>query len=328
MPKTAASSYRSIESALLKSLRRSRSQRTISDALGYKINQYHRWETGRVRLKWLDFVAICEISNINLSQILKNCLSLTTDPRNSAEIFKRLITGRSTQEVAPLLNISAIRVRRVANGELDFLMDEFLRGIDLLLGSLVPFLDLLCGPKFTDNLGPMFRNRLKELHMSYHRPYTVAVMSSLRLRQYQELPAHQPGYVARETGISLAEERDILRELEAAGCIKMVHNKYVVDRDGHINLSGDETKFYESAAYWFQTATDSCRQPHRRTPGATCGYNVFEISEEGFRLIEKKVYEFFGAVQSIIDNDPNPKDVVGCLTMASFRCRDQNKEPI
>lgn len=57
--------------SLIRGMRGSRTQLQMSQELGYKFNQWHKWESGQKAVSWEDFKKICANQNIALLQALQ-----------------------------------------------------------------------------------------------------------------------------------------------------------------------------------------------------------------------------------------------------------------
>lgn len=60
--------YEKLASEMIVSLRKDRSQKELSELLGYRFNQVGKWESGATRCSWNDFFLVCKINDICLEE--------------------------------------------------------------------------------------------------------------------------------------------------------------------------------------------------------------------------------------------------------------------
>src|SRR4051812_46163024 len=91
-----------IDREIVKALRGRRSQATLSRMLGYTFNQIYLWETGRRKIHWSDFSALCKVLNRPLDELIvqffqtqrrlpiNKVLSLSLGTKKQKDIAKEL----------------------------------------------------------------------------------------------------------------------------------------------------------------------------------------------------------------------------------------------
>ena len=86
--------------------------------------------------------------------------------------------------------------------------------------SALDFVAVFADPASLASTRAAWHDLQAQLRVAYDLPWSHAVLRALELSDYRRLPRHEPGFVARRSGISLRIEIDVLAALAAAHQIR------------------------------------------------------------------------------------------------------------
>lgn len=137
---------------LLKELRGSRTQAEMSKALGYKFNQYFKWESGTTEISFENFIQLCDYAHAPLLNILDSLLHYTEDRIEQKELLKQLLSYWCNNDEENFLKASSFSKSkwwRLKSGKSKLSLDDFLEIINIMARKKDPFLKLI-SKKFKD----------------------------------------------------------------------------------------------------------------------------------------------------------------------------------
>src|SRR5690606_32354698 len=122
--------------------------------------------------------------------------------------------------------------------------------------------------------------------LAYELPLSHAVLRSLELTGYRNLPQHSSRYLAEALGLSEQQVDHYLQELEAAGQAVRGESHYQVAEILTIDTREDPAKNRALKTFWAREAVE--RFAAASTDEATLfSFNLFAVSEAGFRRIRE-----------------------------------------
>jgi len=143
-------------------------------------------------------------------------------------------------------------------------------------------------------------------------------MRALELRDYQKLPAHEPGWIAARLGLSQAEEDQCLQALASAKLIERRKGRWqassnVLTVDTRQNpAAGRELK-----RHWAQVGMD--RLPALEPGGDDLfSYNLFTVSERDWQRVRELHIAYFQEVRRVIESS-HPAERVCLLNLQLLR---------
>jgi len=312
---------------LLRSLRGKRSQLALSRRLGYSFNQVGKWESGHTKIRWDEFVRLSGLCKSPLDQALTNHYKYKGTAANCDAIIKNLIgservstiakkTGFSRHSLAKWLKKSAFptvpemfRLLLLYRGGDDHLVS--------FIGSLVSSIDEL------PSIAPEYRQRVKQIELSYQHPWLAAVKDCLSLQSYQRLEKHREGFVSRCLRISTAEEKMALDFLTEVGVLTFSKGKYQVTgkklmfQENILDKEKDiEGNFRLREYWWSQALNHLISRP--AWSSLTFAFQTFTVSESAFRKIRALSVQYFSDVTKIIEEDEEPRTLLRVMNLCFF----------
>lgn len=105
-----------LKAELLKGLRGKRTQGAVSRRLGYEFNQVYRWESGKKRIKWNEFVNLSSACRRDLAKALAKSILYFGDIRRADLILMHLIGNKQASQVIKTLGLSRFSFQNWKSG--------------------------------------------------------------------------------------------------------------------------------------------------------------------------------------------------------------------
>lgn len=142
--------YLQLKKELLPHLRGRVPQKQVDKKLGLTFAKTYRWESGQTRLKWSDFIGICQVLKVPIEDVLGKSFSFHGDVTESALLVRHFFGTSTQKEISDALKFSRFILARWLKGAseptfeqmmalMDFASPGFLRFIELITdGTILP----------------------------------------------------------------------------------------------------------------------------------------------------------------------------------------------
>ena len=305
-----------VKRELLQALRGRRSQEQVSQRLGYGFNQVYRWESGKTRMGWSQFVEYCRVCHRPLAKALQ---FVGVEAVESRELVRGLVsTASRPSRLAAVVGVSRFTWSRWSTGRGEPTLDHVLRLIHVYFGLLPEFAARLLGeekqlPVIQDELD----RRARERRTLYATPEAGTVLAALELASYAKLRSHQDAWVAKAAGLDVADARASLQDLKRAGIIEAGdRGLYRVVRATHDTLT-DWPGYQRLCMHWKARGMARIKSL-TVAPVLTevAGYRVFAVSAPALRRIRDLTLRYYHDVRRELDRDTGPAEFVRVLDVS------------
>ena len=306
---------------LLVTLRGHRSQVQWSRWLGYRSNVAYSWEKGRRWPTAAETLRAARRAHIDVRQALVDFHGRApswlevhdpTTPDGVAAFLDDLRGQTTITELARIAGLSRYSVTRWLSAQTQPKLPDFLRLVEAASTRVVDLLACLVDPLSLPSVAPVWERLEARRRGAYEYPWTQAILRAVELEEYQVLPAHEPGWIARRLGIDDAEE---------ARCLAFLRDSEQLVWDGtHFRPATravDTRRTPEIGrrlkAHWARVAAD-------RVEAGAAGqfsYNVFTVSRVDFERIRELHLAYFHALRAIVA-DSAPDEVVAIANVQLF----------
>jgi transcriptional regulator with XRE-family HTH domain len=305
---------------LLVALRGRRSQVQWSRRLGYKSNVAYAWESGRRWPTGAETLRAASRSGVDVGEALVRFLgqrppwlgAQPTSRETVARLLDDLRGDAPIAQVARRAGVSRYSVTRWLAGQTEPRLPDFLRLIEGASLRLVDFVACLVDPEQLPELALTWRRLQARRQGAAQLPWTQAILRALELGPYRELPAHEPGFVARQLGVPLDIEEQGLRFLAETEQVSFTGTHYVPAASTVDTRLAPEVG-RELKVHWTEVAADRLRQG---APGQF-SYNVFCVSHADFERIRELHLAYYRALRAIV-GESQPADVVAVVNLQLF----------
>ena len=310
---------------LLVELRGHRSQVAWSRRLGYRSNVAYAWESGRRWPTAAETFRACARAGLDLRAAVRAFHGRAparldrTDLATPVGVARLLDGMRATLPIAELARragLSRYSVQRWVGGQTQPRLPDFLRVVEASSLRLADFIATLVNPLRMPSLAPLWERLEAHRRRAFELPWSGAVLRALELADYQRLPAHEPGWIARRLGIALDEERRCLEYLEATGQASRTGTR-IRPETLTVDTRAAPRIGQHLRMHWTRVATDRIA-----ADGAgQFSFNVFSVSRADYERIRQAHLEYFRTLRAIV-SESGPLEVVAVANVQLFELGD------
>ena len=314
--------YEQLAKEFLRALRGDRSQVAWSRRLGYRSNVAYTWEKGRRWPTAAEAFRAAERNGVDLDAALRKFFGAAspdwmdqynlTTARAVAALLDEMRGNTTIVELAKRTDISRYAISRWLTAQTEPRLPDFFR---LFEASSTRLLDLVCALANPDEL-PTVADQisLHELRRTgaYRLPWTQAILRSIELVAYEQLPAHKPGWIAQRIGIDMEQEAACLAFLQETGQVEWTGTHYT-GRTVAVDTRGRPEIGRRLKAHWTR---EGARRIDAGAPGQF-SYVVFSVSEDDFERIRELHLRYFNTLRGII-SESTPNEVVAVANVQLF----------
>jgi hypothetical protein len=315
VPARARVDYERTAAELLRALRGQRSQVAWSRRLGSRGNVAYSWESGRrfptaARTFWA-----AERAGIDVAAALARfyrtpaawlaSASLAT-PEGVARLLMDLRGQVPIGELALRAGRSRFSVSRWISGAAEPRLPDFLRLIEATSLRLLDFVEELVGAARLPSLALAWQELSAARRAAYEVPWSHAVLRALELEQYRDLPAHEPGWIARRIGIEPAMEAECLAMLEQSGQVARAGRHFVVANVRTVDTRQEPEASHRLKLWWAQVGVERLSNK----AAGMFSYNLFTVSESDYQRLCELHSNYFRQMRAIIERSEPAERVV------------------
>lgn len=288
----------------------------MSRRLGYTSNVLYTWESGRRSPSASAFFRLASRVGVDLEAGLRTVLSdrsaLFSDvrkPAGVAELVRSLLAEWPIVELAASVGADRTTVGRWVSGATEPKLPELLRIVETTTKRLFDFVAIFAEPASLSSTRGAYRDLLEQRRLAYELPWSHAVLRALETDHYRARPKHEPGLIARLTGISLAEEQRCLTALAQAKQIHRRRGRWVLARVLTVDTRPSEADNRRLKQHWAEVALERLRT-HTAPENALFSFNLFAVDAHDFERIRRLHVEYFQRIREIVSASTGPDRVV------------------
>lgn len=297
--------YPQLAAELIRALRGKRSQTALSRRLGYKTNILYIWEAQKGAPTGAGFLQLAERVGVDVRAALAHFYRTPppwlsreepTSVAGVAALLEDLRGATSLVETARQLRVSRYALARWSHGEAEPRLPDFLQLVEVSSLRLLDFVASFVDPALVPCLAARWQELQAARRAAYDRPWSHAVLRALELEQYQALPQHEPGWIARQLGFERAEEDDCLALLASTGQIELSAGKWRIRQALTIDTRRDPEAARRLKSWWAQVGNDR----FLAEADGVFSYNLFGVSNADLKRIEALQRAYFRELRSIV----------------------------
>jgi len=314
--------YSRLAAELIRALRGKRSQSALSRRLGYKTNVLYIWEAQKGAPTGAGFLQLAQRVGIDVRHALEQFYRKSPpwlashDPTSVPGVAALLddLRGASTLvDTSGKLRVSRFALARWLRGEAEPRLPDFLELIEVTSLRLLDFVAALVDPLHVPSLAARWQELQAARRAAYQRPWSHAVLRALELRQYRELPAHEPGWLGRMLGLDRAEEEACLELLADTGQIELRQKKWRVCQVLTVDARKDPEAARHLKAWWARVGNERLLA---QAEGAF-SYHLFGVSNADLERIEALQWAYLRELDNIVAQS-EPVENVAVLNLQLF----------
>jgi transcriptional regulator with XRE-family HTH domain len=314
--------YSRVAAQLLRALRGARSQTAASRRIGQRSNVLYAWESGRRWPTAARFLHFAERMRVDVRGAIVRfygrepawlALAAPATPKGVAAMLDDLRGERSVAELARAAGKTRSAVSRWLSGRTELRLPDFLRLLEASSLRLLDFVAELCEPARIPALAARWKALEAARKLAYDAPWTHAVLRALELREYQELRAHQPGWIAARLGIAREQEDASLTLLQDSGQIGKRDGRFVPNAVTTVDTRRD-ARAERSLKRW--TTSMALERVDAESDGLF-STNLFTVSARDFARLQDLQRAHFRQIRAIIA-ESEPAERVAILNVQLF----------
>lgn len=295
--------YRSVAQELVRALRGRRSQVAVSRRLGFTTNVLYTWESGRSSPQVGEFLRFTARVGKPIDEAViafyRTRPAWLTPGLGPREIALEWLRDQRRQvqlvQISRATGFSRFALRRWFGGEAEPRLHEYLAVLDTCSRRIVDFLAAFVDPATLPSAKEAYIVQTLARQAAYERPWSHAVMRVLETEDYRALPAHQPGWIARRLGISLAEESESLELLSRSRQIQLLEGRYQPVVQTAIDLRAGHAAARALSAWWVSVAAERAKEAE-----GMFAYNVCGLSRRDLDRIQALQVDYMKQVRAIV----------------------------
>ena len=327
-PTSPESTYQKIAEELLVSIRGAKTQRELSEELGYSFNQVGKWESGATRLKWDEFIDMSHRLGLNADDHLSYFFcaedfmpdpAVDTDPAwvRSLKIVYHIFASEN-------LPWPKKTMKRWENGDSAPALADVLRMLDsrpaLMLGWLTRFVDCSKVPSLEEKLDQL----VSRIDLVAEDPICVYVNAALKLDVYRNLARHDDKVLCEHATCSIEELHQVLKKMLSHEIISFDGFKYQPCPFDFSFSSSRNLKIRTLTKYTTELAAKRYpllpvpQPPGKMRNGARGSVRVTAVSVKASNEIQDLILKFHNDVAQVIAHDRDEKTGVQIVLVHSF----------
>jgi DNA-binding phage protein len=226
-------------------------------------------------------------------------------PEGVAQLLSELRGDVSLVELARRSGHSRFSIARWLSGAAEPRLPELLSLIEAMTFRLLDFLSCFTSIERLPSVADTFRDLETARKTAYDVPWSHAVLRALELSDYQALPRHRAGWLAKRLGITREEEQRCLGALATAGQIKLHEGRWVPDETRTVDTRVHPARGRRLKAEWLKVAL----QRLEAGVSGTFGYNLMAISRADLARLREMHLAYFRSMQALVA-DSSPSECV------------------
>ena len=296
--------YISLQTDLVKILRGRRTQDYLNKKMSYQFNQVHKWETGKVRISWLEFIKLCQVGEKDLSGTMKACFSYSGSLKNSANLVQHFTANHKKTEIVAELNISRSTLSRWLNGVLIPDAVQFFQLMHLYSSDFFFFVEELAGSRNIPSLKAELDKEHAYLKAYEKYPWLSVLLSALDITSYRDNPT--TSQLAKICKLPVSSVKEAVEDLVSAGLLVWNGKQWTAEIQ-KINFRGSRTGTRQVGRYVYE----------RTLQGYPCAFGnedmryswkIFSLNRTQYDVMIQKYTEFFNELGQFINKGQENTD--------------------
>ncbi len=315
--------YQKIQDEILNHLLRGKNTIVLSRKLGYNYNQIQRWLDHSKKLRWSEFVDLCEYLKIDLGHILEQVVGISVlNKADTKKLFVKLLLAEKSSPKQKIKSStksrSSIYRRQRALVQPTFL--EILDVFDKKSGRLKRFINQL--KSFHKE------SALKSIRSPFSVPWFGVVSAALAHSDHLALPEYSKTWISEKVGLSgkeVQEGIDIMLENELIRW-NGKHFEPTQARTIVVNHQRSQEDFDRSLKFWLERCLRRVDRPskeNRSDESFSAVFRTFRSDKKNIETINLWIKELEEKVHNLLAESPEPKDEIRCFIWSHFAVNEK-----
>jgi transcriptional regulator with XRE-family HTH domain len=306
--------FYALQTELLVAIRRGISQAHLSKKLGFRSNRVHNWETGKSSVSWSEFCHLCEAQRIPLDLACQSKAHFEGSAKETQMLVRHLFGKNTSAQLAQRLGVSRSMVSRWQTGKVEPSLTQMLQFMEVNLYSLPEFLAALVPVEKLPSVKTVLERERKEKQLHRENPWIAALLLYIRTVEYNRLPKHVEGFLAKKLGIPVEVERTVVKALLELGVLEW-EGKILAPARRTIDTNIDPASNLKIREYWLNRSLATVRKGVPLGERNRLGYMLFNTTPETYEKVRQLYFAFFQDLHNVVLESKGASDQVHLLQM-------------
>lgn len=321
--------YSRIKKELLTALRGDLTQKEMSARLGFKYNQYHKWESELKWLRWDEFIDILIVTNCPYKNSFNLVLGFYDNPKNIKLLFESLCLNLNMKEIGQIVGHNESIVRRWMTKDISPSLETMLNLIDIRTNNLYEFISQLVNIEKIPTINIKYQEVLKQKRVEIQFPFASAIEAAIQLEDYKNLEKHSDKWISDRILVAENLVKKAIAALVNAETILKIDKKYVINNNW-IQIPGlTLSQVAKIDHYWTKRCLNRYMGPdgvpHIPENGINTNirsFRVAPISENAALKIQKLLKQTSSQILRIVREDKEKPEKIGVYVSHFFDVKD------
>lgn len=293
--------YLALRKELLRALRGRRTQGQINQLLHKNYAQAYRWESGRKKMYWNDFLVYCQACRQYdaMANSLRQITKYQGDLHNDADLLHFLLGGTKASRFIKKTGCSKGQAYRWLAGDSEVPLEIILKSMHIFDKSMFAFLFNFVDLSKLPSVAEWARHEKLENDFYHSHPLSAAILVALTTPQYKRLYQHDNHVIAKLTGEPLHVIDDYIETMTKLGMIQQKGGKlYVSERS--LNIYSNPRDEYKVRDYWTQRASRKLQKADERLKMSKFGFRIFAMDKQRYEHVMQRLSSVYQDMMSSI----------------------------
>lgn len=315
--------YRNLVRLVVRELRAQATQKSMSERLGYKFNQWHKWESGQKALMWNDLRKMAMSLNLKLDKPMQIISGSDVSLSQSGGVFVKNIIQKYGGTNSPIalkkLGVSRATLHRILSSKKDVEVAFVFKCIGELSSTLPFFISHFVLDFKDSSVRKEIYQMKNQVHLEGDFPWLSAIEAYIETRNYKKNKIHSDKEIAVQLGLAIHEVREGINLLVENEAILKVEGKYILNLK-RVDLETQVEDSARFAHFWTEVSARRYETPDS-VPRSRRGWSsrVVPVSNEAYEELWKIRTFFLDQMSKVLAEDrQRPKDKVQVFIMHLF----------
>jgi transcriptional regulator with XRE-family HTH domain len=308
--------WKALGAQLVRARRGARTQKQLSQELGYQSNVVFAWENERDEPSARVFFRLAEHTGMvgDLSAFLRgdDCLDLSSR-ENLCRFLRGLMGNRKVGDLATQMQRDRHAVGRWIRGQTEISLGDLLNFVEVTTLGVYDFLAAYVNPSDLPEAKEGYELLSAARESARQKPWSHAIVHMVELPSYQALPKHEPGWFASRLGITTQDEMDCLQLLVKMGQLYENAGLYRSTRTIAVDTRRDPEATRQLASFWMKEGAERVLKPGN----GRFAFNTFAINARDLVRVKELQSEYFRQLRALVA-DSQPAEAVAVATFQLF----------
>lgn len=308
--------WKALAAQLVRARRGNRTQKQLSQELGYQSNVVFAWENQRDEPSARVFFRLAEHTGEvgDLSAFARGEGELEFSTKEGVARFLRdLLGSRKVGELALQLRRDRHAVGRWLRGKTEISLGDLLQFVDATTLGVYDFLAIYADPLLLGEAKGGYELLSAARESARQKPWSHAIVHMVELPSYQSLPKHEPGWFASRLGISTQEEMECLSLLVKMGQLVHQDELYRSTKPIAVDTRRDPEATRHLVSFWMKVGAEKVLTREN----GRFSFNTFAINARDLVRAEELQSEYFRKLRALVA-DSSPAEAVAVATCQLF----------